>query len=445
MALNGRALLGFMQEQEAIAYLRNMCAYEDSTPEDLRKLWAAAQVSAAALPEVPLAAEVLDIDPAFAGHLASVASDPMMPEMVAKKKWSFQRVEIDRLVCFQKHVSTEHGENVTKGVDVADPAQVLQACLPVEKVKRNVGVGFEPRENAFTIFAPGADFRVLGTSQGEDAATKRKIFGFAVGWGVPHVQVVRFQGRYFLKNGYHRLVALRSRGLTHAPCILIEGESFDDVGARDGFFDRDLLLSKRPPLFGDFLADAVCPAVPLRPRTKVIRIKAEEIIVPAALAIPAVREAAGQVLKAAALPSNGHYLDFRVVQEDWNTYRLRDGTVLRTRQHLTRLDKAPGQAPGEFAAKLSTVIVAVLPAHDLKGPPSKRAFAPEELERSIVEREVPFERTRETASEYEVEGGNRIQLRLLLRTVSRTSLFDGDGEPIYLVNTETQFQASPPA
>jgi len=37
---------------------------------------------------------------------------------------------------------------------------------------------------------------------------------------------VKFKGRLFLRNGYHRVYEIRKGAVTHVPCILIGGENF---------------------------------------------------------------------------------------------------------------------------------------------------------------------------------------------------------------------------
>src|SRR5207245_4877326 len=112
-------------------------------------------------------------------------------------------------------------------------------------------------------------------------APKRRMFGFATGFGIPYTQVAHFRDRYVLKNGYHRAYMIRKAGLRRMPCILVEAENLADTGsARPGFFQEPLLMSRSPPTISDFFDDAIAPPLKMYPLTKVIRIRAEEFALP---------------------------------------------------------------------------------------------------------------------------------------------------------------------
>ncbi len=63
-------------------------------------------------------------------------------------------------------------------------------------------------------------------------------------------------GRIILHNGYHRAYALRSLGITHAPCIIQTLTRNDELGVaatKKVTQDPDFYLaSARPPLLKDF-------------------------------------------------------------------------------------------------------------------------------------------------------------------------------------------------
>ena len=94
---------------------------------------------------------------------------------------------------------------------------------------------------------------------------------------MPFVLVTKFQDRYFLRNGYHRVYMLRKNGVRHAACILTEGETYEDTGAaKPGFFPPNLLLSDKPPTFASFFSDQVAPEIRMHPQTKIIRVNVDK-------------------------------------------------------------------------------------------------------------------------------------------------------------------------
>jgi hypothetical protein len=74
------------------------------------------------------------------------------------------------------------------------------------------------------------------------------------------IQVVRFQGRYYLRNGYHRVTAALASGISELPVLVAEASHPSEVELTNlglaGFNVRQLMDVKRPPLVGDFNTDA---------------------------------------------------------------------------------------------------------------------------------------------------------------------------------------------
>jgi hypothetical protein len=83
------------------------------------------------------------------------------------------------------------------------------------------------------------------------------------------IQVVQFNGRYYLKNGYHRTFGAVEAGLTELPALVVDAAQPADVGLFNiglaGFsIDHSMRLS-RPPLVSDFKSDC-CVDIPMRER-----------------------------------------------------------------------------------------------------------------------------------------------------------------------------------
>ena len=67
--------------------------------------------------------------------------------------------------------------------------------------------------------------------------------------------------RVLLHNGYHRVHAMRSLGITHAPCIVQNATRMDELEltAKSVVLDDSNFYfgSARPPLFKDFFDDTI--------------------------------------------------------------------------------------------------------------------------------------------------------------------------------------------
>jgi hypothetical protein len=335
-----RALIGFMDEQDAMNFFKGMGIPVGKTDDDLQSLWKEAKSALDDLPPPNLTAEVVDLELQYAERLKGIANDPLFPEAVQQKKWSFQLVEIDKLVCFQKFIYSDYAESMIKGFDLTDQSKLITFCLSESASKKPIATTSTVQE--YTILSPSQDLRVMGQTQMEDPTTKRRIFGFVVGWGLPFIQVVKIKDRYFLRNGYHRVYALRKAGSKYVACVLIEGQSFSDVGILPaGFFGEPLLMSSKPPTFADFFSDRISLPVKLKPLTKVVRVRAEEAILPVTLPMSSLQKEERSPEVPADEQGLAQFEDFTIQKEDWNVYRLGDKTMLKLRQVLIRVEKGP--------------------------------------------------------------------------------------------------------
>ncbi|MGA8511904.1 MAG: hypothetical protein WB778_04175 [Thermoplasmata archaeon] len=136
------------------------------------------------------------------------------------------------------------------------------------------------------------------------------------------------------------------------------------------------------------------------------------------------------------------YADFEVFQEPWSEYRLSDGTVLRSRFVLLKIGnvKSPD---GQEGAKLSNQIVNVIQAPRRLMGPVGGTVPVEELQKHIVVPDMHFETRVEKPSVYLVSGERVLIVRTRVSGVSRTSLYDAEGAPHYLVTSMNMLATSP--
>jgi hypothetical protein len=125
-------------------------------------------------------------------------------------------------------------------------------------------------------------------------------------------------------------------------------------------------------------------------------------------------------------------VDFEPVKEEWTVVELEDRTILRMRPVLLlfRRDssKKKKRAPrGAMRFQLQFAIWA-----KTKGKPSKLPITVELMQQHVVKRNLSFRFLRRGESTYDVEG-QKFQLKAIPTQFDKTSLFDRDGEPTYLV------------
>ncbi len=132
------------------------------------------------------------------------------------------------------------------------------------------------------------------------------------------------------------------------------------------------------------------------------------------------------------------YIDFETKHEDWSEYKLKDGSILKARFVLIKvLDEGTYDERGNPVYSVnSTNAVGILAPEKLRGKPTEEKYSPDELEESIVEEDMEFDRVKEGWNTYELKNGVKASVKLVLASVSRTAKFDARGEPIYIFNVQ---------
>jgi hypothetical protein len=275
----GRALIGFMPEQEAGAFLSSQAL---GSFEELRPTWERARVAYEALPvhdEVPPLLQ--DLPPDTREELDAISSTPVFQQHFGRREHSFQLVEVDRLVAFQQFVDTQFStELIDAELGQSTLLDKVRFCLPRQfTADLSMSPTLDPGNLSLTLASLRRNVNVTGFEVAHEPDQPIKI-AFTVSVGANWVQVAEFEGRFFLKNGYHRVWVLRHRGDEFVPAIVTKARSLEDVGAGPGFFPPALILSDRPPLFRHFFQDELAPELRLKSTMKVIRFTAQEFVLP---------------------------------------------------------------------------------------------------------------------------------------------------------------------
>lgn len=244
-----------MEKGPAIEHLRTTCVQADESDGGLEAQWRSAREK--------LKSRLVNAGSPRIADLPS-AAEPHVAQLRARYPDDFdgmdvKLVEIDPLLAMQftiiparcaKHFSFDGAPNED---------QLLHACLPAEP----------PIEEIEIVDAPGSvmirakstvNLQVFDEGEFEKtiAGRSHRFAGLQYGLSSHFVHVVRFRGRCFLHNGYHRAYGLRKRGVEMMPCIFRDVGTPEAVGVkRDAqgnllTFGMDLLESANPPTIAHF-------------------------------------------------------------------------------------------------------------------------------------------------------------------------------------------------
>lgn len=422
-------LVGYMDQAYAKWFLTNRCLLPEAAG-DVNILINRCRAGAIARDVPTLKPEIIAL-PENA-LTSQIKNDKRIHDMARGMPWSLAQVEIDPLVSLQKDVNVTYADGILREFSLEDLDERIRLCLTDVKTARTAQF-FEARgSHLFAIKSAGTDLRVVDSEMTQVPERGEVKMSFTVGWGHPFVTVFRIGERYVLDNGYHRAYALRKSGVKHIPCLLIEANNYDDLqlAGEPSLFGPETILGPRPPTFSVFFDERISPRVKIRPFSTVV------IIRPTITSLDSEKvesyfSSQTSATQDLSLPGLA-YVDLTPRFEDWSAYLLEDGTMLKLRAVLTMGRRLPDGALG--GAMISDHLWFTNPPRGRKGPKSPPVRSSEELNASIVRRNMKFTIVKEPVNEYVTEKGEMVLLTLRLLTVSKTSRYDANGDPIYIMS-----------
>jgi hypothetical protein len=227
------------------------------------------------------------LDPALADLAEALQAHPHFRKAFDALPTELRMVELDKLIVDQMHVTLGHVDTLAARLGPApDERALFGLCLPLDEPLAPVAVQ-QVGEHRWVFRCPSTDFRfheatLLRPAQlsgYESFGAIAGVVGLVVGFGCNFLCAVRVGRRHLLVNGYHRAVALRRLGITHAPCIVQEATCVDElqIAAKSRVAERAEFYfeSARPPLLKDFFDPRLSKRLPLRPRIRHIELSFE--------------------------------------------------------------------------------------------------------------------------------------------------------------------------
>ncbi len=130
----GLSLLGFMDEQLAMAYLQkwSLLSEQDRTPEGMRRIWKEAKAKVGKPLPRPGKPQIQPLLQKYHPYLEEVMKNPAFQLTIRDfQKFGFMMVEIDPLLAFQFHILTDEadkfGQTINQNPTMED---MLALCLP---------------------------------------------------------------------------------------------------------------------------------------------------------------------------------------------------------------------------------------------------------------------------------------------------------------------------
>lgn len=149
------------------------------------------------------------------------------------------------------------------------------------------------------------------------------------------------------------------------------------------------------------------------------------------------------------------YIDFELIEEPWNTYKLADGSTLVVKLVLSNVivDGDMGEAIKKAKATNGKIklpvafdtkpVASVKIPKNLRGPPS-HAPKPKEGAPLLAQEDIDFTVISEKWNKYELEHGVGLKIRNTVVKVDRTIEYDEQGIPQYEFSGSTIVRLVPP-
>jgi hypothetical protein len=202
-------------------------------------------------------------------YIASLKSHPRVAAYFAEG-FRVAMAELDEVYAIQPTIYIDHAAERASQVDANDVLSLAALTLPVPGAA-SFPAQFDPVRNMWVLLSPNPNLRISGRFAAP-AQAGIVTFGFAVEIAASFVQVARYQGRYFLRDGYHRAFGLMLRGIARVPVFIKEFQRFEEMMLPAGLLPQDAYLGPRPPVLADYLNDEVSATVSLPAIQKMIAI-----------------------------------------------------------------------------------------------------------------------------------------------------------------------------
>jgi hypothetical protein len=243
-----KVLAGFMDEN----HFRGFCqeSLEAMTPAKQKALLTKAEAARAQVQGLPPHPDFsTEIRPLDASISDKFEKDKTFANTFANTPHRFAWINPANLVALQVFVRGEEDAVPT------DDAGLVKYALP-DKWSVPAEISFIPPQGPIYVVSSSPQLTMLNIRM--DAKKSQIIVEPPT--HINLIQVMQFNGRYYLRNGYHRVVGALIAGITELPALVIDGNQPGDVELPNmgwaGISAQFFMPRPRPPLVSDFTGSA---------------------------------------------------------------------------------------------------------------------------------------------------------------------------------------------
>ena len=274
----GILLWGFIGQEVAPL----LPALTNLTPDEVKErldAWQKAVEARNALPPLGEPEEPIKALPTdAAAHVSAMSGLPFFSQLSSQfGGFQFCSVPTDFLVTPLALIDYENIENLRPELQGEDELSIARFAFPQQlAVQLNAAVDLNRHSVSLVSRNKGL---LVGGPQLNQTPSGIEV-RFLVTSGAAIIMVSRIGNRLFLRSGIHRAYLLASLGVARIPCALVEEKFLSPISSSYPSFSNDVLTHARPPLLKDFFDDSLSLTATLRQTNKIVRVTAEELVVP---------------------------------------------------------------------------------------------------------------------------------------------------------------------
>ncbi len=267
-----RALVGWMNPQDAAQWLAGPGRPVETQHNDAV---ADAQAIVASRPDgFDQSNAIFDTPPELSAHVDALQHNTGSALYFAEG-FQVKLVNLSKIIGTQRQILTDDANQRVAEIDPKDITSIASVTLPLHEPKP-LTCNFDTEKKTWVFSSANPNLRVVGQFNGQ-VQPGVHAFGFAVAVSPSFLQVARYQGRYLLRDGYHRAFGCLARGITHVPAFVRDFQTLAELNPPAGLSPEASYMSSRPPLLGDYLDDTVSALSGLPVAQKVVMIQALEV------------------------------------------------------------------------------------------------------------------------------------------------------------------------
>jgi len=283
-----RYLMGAMQQIQLTMTVRLACVPEEvARVPEIVQAWrrASARMQELATEEAGVADQITveETPSAIRGRLAEIETDPLFRASFSDVPTSFRVAEIDKLVAPQRDVNLDYVATLRERIPGTAVKDLVEFCVGPRTEPPELKV-LQTAQNQMTFSSRSLDLRFLGGFPkpiGEDdirvahfGGQPVEVVTLLIGFGAAPINGWMVGRRLVLANGFHRIVALRSRGITRVPVVVrhVTNAEIEFPEQYLGLSRTYLLQHQRPVLVKDFFDETLTLELKLKPRRKILKV-----------------------------------------------------------------------------------------------------------------------------------------------------------------------------